>query len=103
MLIEFSEKKTYFVKVVVEWLFCHWMGLVVESTKSEYQSDEGHSTVKGFQTVTALHQLGTSDENIYNFKFLSPIFIKEQLPHYMITSSVQKQQDFGVSCLDETS
>jgi hypothetical protein len=31
MLIEFSEKKTYFVKVVGEGLFCHWMGLVVES------------------------------------------------------------------------
>jgi hypothetical protein len=100
MLVEFSEKKTYFVKVVV---FCHWMGLVVESRTSEYQSDEGHSTVKGFQTVTALHQVGTSDENIYNFKFLSPIFIKEQLPHYMITSSVPKQQDFGLTCLDETS
>jgi hypothetical protein len=79
------------------------MGLVVESRTSEYQSDEGLSTVKGFQTVTALHQVGTSDKNIYNFKFHSPIFIKEQLPHYMITSSVPKQQDSGLSCLDETS
>jgi hypothetical protein len=47
--------------------------------------------------------VGTSDENIYNFKFRSPIFIKEQLPLYMITSSAPKQQDFGLSCLDETS
>jgi hypothetical protein len=79
------------------------MGLVVESTTSEYQSDEGQSRVKGFQTVTALHQVGTSDENIYNFKFRSAIFIKEQLPHYTITISVPKQQDLGLSCLDETS
>jgi hypothetical protein len=78
------------------------MGLVVESTTSEYQSDEGHSTVKGFQTVTSSPPSGHSDEYIYNFKFHSPIFIKEQLPHYMITSSVPKQQDFGLSCLDET-
>jgi hypothetical protein len=76
---------------------------VVESRISEHHSDEGHSTVKEFQTVTGLHQVGTSDENIYNFKFRSPIFIKEQLPLYMITSSAPKQQDFGLSCLDETS
>jgi hypothetical protein len=79
------------------------MGLVVESRTSEYQSDEGHSTVKGFQTVTALHQVGTCDENIYNFTFHSLIFIEEQLPHYMMTSSAPKQQDVGLSCLDETS
>jgi hypothetical protein len=47
--------------------------------------------------------VGTSDENIYNFKFHCPIFIKEQLPHYMIRGSAPKQQDFGLSCLDETS
>jgi hypothetical protein len=77
MLIEFSEKKTYFVKVVV---FSHWMGLEVESTTSEYQSDEGHSTVKGFQTVTALHQVGTSDENIYNFQVSQSYLHKRTTP-----------------------
>jgi hypothetical protein len=102
MLIVFSEKRTYFVKVEQK-LACHWMGVVVDPQTSQYQSDEGHSTVKGFQTVTALHQVGTSDENIYNFKFHCPIFIKEQLPHYMIRGSAPKQQDFGLSCLDETS